>query len=265
MAVSTLTRSQLSPSRLALALACAIALVLTGCGGADDGAGDGGAAQEQGDGDDSDDQGDPDDQGEEDFSAPEAEDEDAREEGEAPGGGGVSIEVAGLPIGGNAEADPGDPTVRCASVSWTGPPDLPDEVVLELTDFGLDPIGAYEVGEDGCTGILPPCLSNPGALNAGGQCGVTVRQVAASPDGTGALSLQQGAVACAEQAVCDQFVADLSENTNPARVEWSDALTVWDDDSEDNSSEEDTEGDGSDGGDGSTEETDTSDEVDSTG
>lgn len=256
MAVSTLTRSRLSPSRLVLALACALALVLTGCGSTDNADGDGGAAQEQGDG------GDSNNGGEEDYSEPEAEDEDAQEEGEAPGGGGVSIEVAGLPIGGDAEADPGDPTVRCASVSWTGPPDLPAEVVLELTGFGLDPLGTYEVGEDGCTGILPSCLSTPGALNAGGQCGVTVRQVAASPYGTGSLSLEQGIVACADEAVCEQFAADLSENTDPARIEWFDALTSWDDDSGDDTSGEDTEGDGDDG---STEDTDTSDEVESTG
>lgn len=136
--------------------------------------------------------------------------------------------MAGLPIGGFHEVDPVDPTVRCVVINWSGPPDLvPPEANLEITGLAVEPAGAYGWAADGCNGF-GPCLDSPGVLDAGGQCGVWVDQVAAVPDWTGVLSVTSGSIDCAPEAraVCEQFAAEV-EAAPPDNITWEDALTTW--------------------------------------
>jgi hypothetical protein len=165
----------------------------------------------------------------EDFTSPPEEETAATEEAEETGSGGVAIELAGLPIGGNAEVEGEDPTWRCAEVNWTGPPDsLPPEVNLEITAMGTNPPGAYAISDGACSGGQPPCLFSPGILNSP-PCGVLIQQIAVSPDGVGELLVLSGDISCGpgQEALCEQFEADLAQNTDPARIEWFDALTEW--------------------------------------
>ena len=146
----------------------------------------------------------------------------------ATGGGGVPLELPGLPIGGFTEANPTDPTVRCAVINWSGPPDLPDGVVLEVTSIAVEPAGVYAWTDGGCSAGDPACLFNPGVLNDLNQCGVAVQQIAASPDGTGELGILSGSIQClpGDEELCASFAAELAGNLDPDRIEWSDALTT---------------------------------------
>ncbi len=163
------------------------------------------------------------------FTTPQTEDPGRTEDPD--GGGGddeVAVDLPGLPIGGFHEVDPVDPTVRCVVVNFSGPPDLvPPEANLEITGLAVEPAGAYGWAADGCNGF-GPCLDSPGVLDAGGQCGVRVDQVATVPDGTGALSVTSGSIDCATEAraVCEQFAAEV-EAAPPDTIEWDDALTEW--------------------------------------
>lgn len=194
------------------------------------------------------------------FDNPETEDPDVTEDAEA-GNGGVNVELPGLPIGGNAEVDPTDPTWRCAVVNWTGSPEQPPaEVNVTLTALAVAPAGVYEIIDGGCSD-LGPCLDRPGVLT-GGQCAVAVRQVSASPGHQGELRVTTGTISCAAEAValCEQFQVDLAENgaTLPG-VTWSDALTEWPVTNDDDGTDDDgTDDDGTD--DGGTDENGTDDD-----
>ena len=180
---------------------------------------------------------------------PETEDPDATEDAQESNDGGVSVNLPGLPIGGDAEpADATDPTLRCAEVNWTGlPVEPPAEVNLTFTDLGTDPPGVYEIVDGGCGGDLGPCLDRPGAVTGGNRCAVGIRQVAASPDGVGALFVKAGTISCApgEESICEQFQIDLASNLELGRIQWFDALSQG-------PTTEDGTGDGTDG----TDETD---------
>lgn len=203
------------------------------------------------------------------FEEPETEDPDATEDADGGNGGGVSVDLPGLPIGGNAEpADASDPTRRCAEVNWTGlPADPPAEVNLTLTELGTYPPGVYEIVDGGCGGDLGPCLDRPGAVTGGNRCAVGIRQVAASPDEVGALFVTSGTISCApgEEAICDQFQTDLASNAELGRIEWFDALSEWPPTPETEDGTDDGDDDGGTGGTGGTAGTeDTGDEVDPT-
>lgn len=162
------------------------------------------------------------------FTSPPTEDDERTEDPDGGGDDEVAVDLPGLPIGGFHEVDPVDPTVRCVVVNWSGPPDLvPPEANLEITGLAVEPAGAYGWAADGCNGF-GPCLDSPGVLDAGGQCGVRVDQVAAVPDGTGVLSVTSGSIDCAPEAraVCEQFAAEV-EAAQPDTIEWDDALTEW--------------------------------------
>jgi len=163
------------------------------------------------------------------FTEPETEDVDETED---PVGGDdeeVAVSLPGLPIGGFHQIDPEDPRVRCVVVNWSGPPDLvPPEANLEITGISVEPADAYGWAADGCDGF-GPCLNAPGVLDAGGQCGVRVDQIAGVPDGRGVLSVTSGTLTCAPEAtaVCEQFAAEV-EASPPDDIEWDDAVIDWD-------------------------------------
>ena len=163
----------------------------------------------------------------EDFTTPVEEETGGTEEAEETGSAGVAIQLAGLPIGGNAPIEGDSPLWRCAEVNWTGPPDsLPAEVNLEITAMDANPPGTYAISDGACSGGQPSCLFSPGILGSP-PCGVLVQQIAASPDGFGELFVFSGAISCApgQESLCEQFEAELAQNTSPARINWSDALT----------------------------------------
>ena len=125
---------------------------------------------------------------------------------EAPergGGGGISVSVASLPIGGNSG---GAGAVQCADVNLIGAPDpFPSDVTISVTGFSLDPHGVFQFGGDPAGCGIPnevACQSSwtwsPGST-AG--CLVTVTQVVDSEE-TVTLDLA-GAVHCEQQASCD--------------------------------------------------------------
>lgn len=163
------------------------------------------------------------------FEEPQTEDPDVTEEAGGDGGGGVQVDLPGLPIGGTALQDETDPTWRCAEVNWTGSPEQPPVGVnLTITSLGVTPSDVYELTDGGC-GAPGPCLDQPGVLTGGGQCAVSVRQVAANPDASGELFVTGGNISCApgDEALCEQFLTDLDQNPQLARIGWSDGLTEW--------------------------------------
>jgi hypothetical protein len=141
---------------------------------------------------------------------------------------GVSIELAGLPVGGFTEVAGDDPYLRCVRVNWTGQVDLPGGINLELTAFDLQPTGVYQVSDYGCPGDVPGCLRAPGVLEDPGQCDIAVRQVVPSADGTGSLGVAAGRVSCKaqESGLCAGLASRLAVAGEPARVGWDDAVVA---------------------------------------
>lgn len=155
------------------------------------------------------------------FGTPPTEDTGGVEEPEAPPAESVSLDLAGLPVGGFAEPLSG--TDRCVHVNWSGPPDIPAGVEVRATGVGLRPADSFVVVPDACPGATP-CLGTGHLMDAALQCVVGVRQVAPTSDGSGALSLTAGTVTCPAggSAACEQFVADVSA-LGPDEITWSDA------------------------------------------
>ncbi|MFK5583254.1 hypothetical protein [Serinicoccus sp. LYQ131] len=139
---------------------------------------------------------------------------------------GVSILLAGLPVGGFAEVSLDDPFLRCVHVNWTGEVDLPPGVGLELSEIDLHPAGVYEAVDSGCPGDLPGCLHRPGVLERPGLCGVPVRQLGPSSDGVGSLGVVAGRVTCTSEEGwrCAEFQAQLVAADDPQRIRWDDAV-----------------------------------------
>lgn len=160
------------------------------------------------------------------FPEPTPEDTEATEEPQS-GAGGVSVSLPGLPIGGDASVDLNDPTWRCVIVNWTGTADPPpDEVNLTLTELRVEPSSDYEVTDGGCTN-RGPCLDRANVLSGESRCAVGIRQVAFTGVDEGSLSVTAGSVACSPQdeAICEQFLAELDTIDVAQSIEWFDALT----------------------------------------
>ncbi|MFK5635527.1 hypothetical protein [Ornithinimicrobium sp. LYQ103] len=157
---------------------------------------------------------------------PTTEDLEATEEAQPPQDAGVAVALAGLPVGGFPEVSADDPTLRCVRVNWSGPPDLPAGLNLEVTRFDLAPDGVFQVVDGGCSGQLPGCLSTPGVLDDSAQCDVAVRQVSPSVDGVGSIGLAEGRITCEAPDAwrCEEFVRQLATAGTPRRIEWDDAV-----------------------------------------
>ncbi|WP_202619250.1 hypothetical protein [Ornithinimicrobium cavernae] len=233
MAGTALPRRPASSRRpfLLVALTCSVLLLLVGCGGtvtpeepSPTSSESGTGADETGTSAPTTSTGLP---STEEFTTPATEDTSTTEEG-ASAPDDVALELAGLPIGGFTEVDPTDATLRCAVINWSGPPDLPTDLTLEVTSLAVAPAGVYEWTDGGCSGAHPPCLDTPDVLDDAGQCEVSIRQIAASPDGFGEIAFQTGRVTCAADAesVCSSFQAVLT-GADVDTVDWSDALTDW--------------------------------------
>jgi hypothetical protein len=158
---------------------------------------------------------------------PTTEDVDETEEAQPTEDAGVSVVLAGLPVGGFDEVSVQDPTLRCVHVNWSGPPELPPGLNLEVVRFDLAPEGVFDVVDGGCSGDLPSCFLGAGVLDESAQCDVAVRQVAPSPDGTGSLGLAEGRISCEAPDAwrCQEFEGALATTVGePGRIEWFDAL-----------------------------------------
>lgn len=154
-------------------------------------------------------------------TTPAPEDPDRTEEPQTPPKASISLDVAGLPVGGFA--DPLSELEHCVLIVWSGPPDIPAGVQVRATSVGLEPVGSFQVAPDLCQGRVP-CLGADHPIDPSEQCVVGVRQTAPTVDGFGSLSLTEGVVTCPpdQEAVCQQFVAEVTAR-GPDTIEWFDA------------------------------------------
>lgn len=119
------------------------------------------------------------------------------------GGGGISVPVASLPIGGSSG---GSGAVQCADVNLTNVPDpLPSDVTISVTGFELDPKGVFTFGGDPADCDVPSEAACPPSWTwtAGSvsSCLVTVTQLV---DSDQAVTLKlAGELHCQQQASCD--------------------------------------------------------------
>lgn len=142
-----------------------------------------------------------------DFDEPEVEQPGTEE----PAGGEVeqiALELPGLPIGGDSEAV--SPTLQCAQVNWSGPPDLIEGVHIEVTAVSFEPPGAFRLADEGCPGADPPCL--PIMPTGGAPCTVAIAWTGEPVEGEGELLFTEGHVICAPEAEeeCTEFQQDVA-------------------------------------------------------
>ncbi|HEU5271896.1 MAG TPA: hypothetical protein VFU36_18385 [Jatrophihabitans sp.] len=204
MTVSQLTRGSI--------VVLAVLALLTGCGGS---AGGPGGAADTGSATAGTDAGTATDAG----SNPDAGDSSPAAEGSGPEspqpaqGGGPSITVASLPVGGDGGHDSNDPNPaqQCGSVNWLLGP-LPADVVVELGDISFDPSGIFSLGGSGCPSDQPTCQSGTHWTTDNSGCGVPVIQGDPNADSTVSIVVA-GTVHCASQAECDQLAEQLKSGS----------------------------------------------------
>lgn len=141
-----------------------------------------------------------------DFDEPEVEQPGTEE----PAGGEVeqiALELPGLPIGGDSVGV--SPTLQCAQVNWSGPPDLIEGVRIEVTAVSFEPPGAFQLADEACPGSDPPCL--PIMPAGGAPCTVAIAWTGEPVDGEGQLFFTEGHVICAPEAEeeCTGFQQDV--------------------------------------------------------
>lgn len=130
-------------------------------------------------------------------------------------GGGPSITVASLPVGGIGTQDPNNPDQQCGSVNWVLGP-LPTDVVVELGDISFDPSGIFSLGGSGCPSDQPICGSATRWTTDSSGCVVPVVQVDPNSGSTVSIVVA-GTVHCASQAECDQ-VGEQLKNASGSRA-----------------------------------------------
>jgi hypothetical protein len=130
------------------------------------------------------------------------------------GGGGVSVSLPSLPIGGQSEPDRGKR--QCVPVNWLEPgdkPNIPKGISVAVTSVRLTPAGLFDKGASGCGGA-PRCDSSFVFTSQRLACSVSV--TAKGTGETARLSVS-GAVNCpAGQA---QKCRDLVARVSPGSIE----------------------------------------------
>jgi hypothetical protein len=122
-----------------------------------------------------------------------------------PDGGGISVSVASLPIGGNGS---GGGVQQCADVGLIGVPDrLPPDVSVSVTGQSLNPEGIFEFGGD-TSACEPPgesvCPSTwTWTASTRGSCLVVVTQIDDVTDPVSVTLNIAGTVHCTKQDSCD--------------------------------------------------------------
>lgn len=107
-----------------------------------------------------------------DAEAPDAEDPNAQEAPDEPGGEAVAVELPGLPIGGPTSVV--SDTLQCVDVGWTEPPVLPDWIGITVTGVSFVPESDFTLSSEPCPGGTPPCLDEGFQLTGDARCHVAV-------------------------------------------------------------------------------------------
>ena len=112
------------------------------------------------------------------------------------GQGGVSVELAGLPVGGGSASDLDG--AWCQALFWGG--QLPDGVKLTIDAVQVADAGAT-LQPVGCENV-PPCV---GASITIGQSGCAVVLTPPSPEPASVKVRLDGTLTCPDQATCDEL------------------------------------------------------------
>ncbi|MDX6327067.1 MAG: hypothetical protein QOK15_3421 [Nocardioidaceae bacterium] len=112
----------------------------------------------------------------------------------------VSVDLPGLPIGGNGAFFTTDEPTQCVDVNWTGPP-LPDGVALQFTAFHVPP----EFTWDSTPCSDSPCVGRAFRItNQTGGCTVSVTWNGQPVADRAHSALHADATAfCADSTTCD--------------------------------------------------------------
>lgn len=137
---------------------------------------------------------------------------------QSSGNGGVSVSLAGLPIGDGSQVGDNQGNNECISVAWLGTINHPG-VVLTVTDVGVtgQPPAQFttvDVGAAGCPQDKPPCVGSKFTMaenNAGKVCYAGVQYTGpplsdTSPSANGALTVN-GDLSCqnVDSATCQRY------------------------------------------------------------
>ena len=137
---------------------------------------------------------------------------------QSSGNGGVSVSLAGLPIGDGSQVGDNQGNNECVSVAWLGTINHPG-VVLTVTDVGVtgQPPAQFttvDPGAAGCPQDNPPCVGSKFTMadnNAGKVCYVGVQYTGpplsdTSPPANGTLKLD-GDLSCqnVDSATCQGY------------------------------------------------------------
>lgn len=194
-----------------------------------------------------------------DDSTPEVEGEGTEEAQEGGGAEAVSVDLPGLPVGGNIYAK--SSTRQCVDVGWTTPPDFPDGTEIKITGIGLSPEESFELSSETCPGDAPSCLSEDFRLTGETRCSVAVSwtgEGSGTEDG-GSLSLTSGEILCAPDQVadCNDFKAELESISELPTIDldaWPGDESGTDEGGTDEGTTDDGTTDGSETDDGTTDE-----------
>jgi hypothetical protein len=123
----------------------------------------------------------------------------------------VRIELAELQIGGEPEIQ--SDTLQCVDVVWSGPPEVPDELVVEVTAVKFEPSDAFAISRETCRDAGPDCVG--ATLNLEIGCTVAIAWTGDSGDERRRLHLA-GAVECPASATapCETFREEVADATS---------------------------------------------------
>jgi len=158
---------------------------------------------------------------------PATEDIDRVDSGEGGGGGG-SVDLPGLPIGGSAvEFD--EAGTQCARVNWTGD-SLPGTVEVRITGFEVP--DQFAVSGEACDEV-PPCLSGGWLDASGSACSVAITWTGERPadEEPWYLAATSGTVTCEVADECQQTAA-LAVDAGLQRIEMVADVAVPENESE---------------------------------
>lgn len=130
----------------------------------------------------------------------------------------ISIEVAGLPIGGGADVVEGT-DVQCADVTWVGA-SIPAGVEVQVTEVGFDPEDAFVLSDLPCPIDVPACFEATHRFTSdGGRCSVAVTPTGQPTGDDPRLWLTAGVVTCRtdQQTSCQEFYESV-KNAEPQSI-----------------------------------------------
>lgn len=135
----------------------------------------------------------------------------------------VSVDLPGLPIGGNGAVFSPEAPTQCVDVNWTGPA-LPDGVGLELTNFEVPP--QFTVDSAPCSDA--PCIGGNYRITAEtGGCTVSVTWKGEPVNAEAPSVLRADAQAfCTSQTACAEVKAAADAGTEQTGGQSAIDLTI---------------------------------------